>query len=78
MNNPMLDVVQEIELFARLGFDYIDLTLEPQAAYAETINVKETRRALARTGIGVVGHTAYYLPFASPFPSLRDCAVREM
>lgn len=78
MNNPMLDVIEEIERFARLGFEFIDLTLEPQAAYAETINVKETRRALERTGLDVVGHTAWYLPFASPFATLRECAVREM
>ena len=78
MNNPMLNVVEEIELFARLGFDFIDLTLEPEAAYAETINVKDVRRSLERTKLGIVGHTAWYLPFASPFAAMRACAIREM
>lgn len=78
MNNPMLDVVKEIELFARLGFEFIDLTLEPQAAHADAISVKDVRKSLERTGLHIVGHTAFYLPFASPFASLRECAINEM
>jgi sugar phosphate isomerase/epimerase len=77
MNHPARDPAAEIELIARQGFDFIDLTLEPPAAASATVDVAALRRALKRTGLGIVGHTAYYLPIASPFPELRECALRE-
>src|SRR5207253_2013191 len=33
---------------------------------------------LDAVGLEVVGHTAYYLPIASPFESLRQAAVAEL
>ena len=75
MNNPMFDPVDEIETYARFGLDFIDLTLEPQAAYSGTLDIEGVRNALRRTGLGIVGHTAYYLPIASPLPQLRRAAV---
>ena len=78
MNNPMFDVVQEIETYSRYGFDFIDLTLEPQAAYSATLPVEKVKDALDRTGLGIVGHTAYYLPIASPIPEVRECAAAEI
>lgn len=78
MNNPMADVVEEIEQYSRLGFDFIDLTLEPQAAYSATLPVEKVKNALERTGMGIVGHTAFYLPIASPFPEIREVAIAEI
>lgn len=78
MNNPMLDPVEEIETYARFGLDFIDLTLEPQAAYAGTLDVAGVKNALGRTGLGIVGHTAYYLPIASPFAEIREAAIAEI
>jgi len=78
MNNPMVDVVQEIETFAGFGFDFMDLTLEPQAAYSGTLPIEKVRAALERTRIGVIGHTAWYLPIASPIPEMRESAICEI
>jgi len=78
MNDPMVEVVDEIESYAKLGFDFIDLTLEPQAAYSETLPVADVKAALERTGLRIVGHTAFYLPIASPVPDIREAAVREI
>jgi sugar phosphate isomerase/epimerase len=78
MNNPMHDVVEEIHTYAQSGFDFIDLTLEPEAAYSATFPIEKVKTALEQTGLGIVGHTAYYLPIASPFPELRECALAEM
>ncbi|MEN6521020.1 MAG: sugar phosphate isomerase/epimerase family protein [Armatimonadota bacterium] len=77
MNNPMIDVVEEIEAIAGLGFDFIDLTMEPQAAYSGTFPTRDVRKALDRTGLGVIGHTAWYLQIASPFPEIREVVLRE-
>jgi sugar phosphate isomerase/epimerase len=78
MNNPMTDVIEEIEEYGRLGFDFIDLTLEPEGAYSATLPIEKVKEALHRTGLGIVGHTAYFLPIASAIPELRDAAVGEI
>lgn len=78
MNNPMVSVVKEIEAIASLGFDFIDLTMEPQAAYSGNFPVREVLKTLDRTGLKVVGHTAWYLNIASPFPSVREAVAQEL
>lgn len=78
MNHPGHDIIKEIEWMAEMDMDFVDLTLEPPAANATSVDVKAIRRALADHGLSVVGHTAYYLPLSSPFESLRRAAVEEL
>ncbi len=78
MNNPMIDPVEEIQVFADQGFDFIDLTLEPEETYPSTMNIKRVVKALDETKLGVVGHTAWYLPIASPYPEMRELAIKEL
>jgi sugar phosphate isomerase/epimerase len=78
MNNPMNDVVKEIEAIASYGFDYVDLAMEPRAAYSGTFPTRAVRQALERMGMAVVGHTAWYLQIASPFPEIREAVAREL
>lgn len=78
MNNPMVDIIEEIQLISSLGFDFIDLTIEPEETYSKTIDVDRVAQALEETGLGVVGHTAWYLPIASPYPELREVAINEL
>lgn len=77
MNHPANDPVREIEWMAELGMEFIDFTIEPPAAASWRINPVEIRRALERANMPVVGHTAYYLPMASPYEELRCAAVHE-
>jgi sugar phosphate isomerase/epimerase len=69
MNFPGRSVLKEIHRIADDGFDFIDLTLEPPAAWLP--DGKEVGRLIADLGLGAVGHTAYYLPIASPFHELK-------
>src|SRR5687768_12742048 len=78
MNHPQHDVVAELAWMADLGLDFIDLTLEPPAAAAWRVDPGRLREELAARGLGVVGHTAYYLPLGSPFESVRRAAVAEL
>lgn len=78
MNNPMINVYDEISLYADLGFDFIDLTLEPEETYSATVNVKKIVKALERAGLGVIGHTAWYIPIASAFPEFRELGIKEL
>ena len=75
MNHPASEVTAEIRWMAEMGLDFVDLTLEPPAARPERIDPQAIRRTLEGAGMGVVGHTAYYLPLASPFEEIRQAAV---
>ena len=74
MNHPMADLGAEIEQIARDGFDFIDLTLEPEQAMPTRLDVAAIKARLAATGLKAVGHTAYYLPLISPIPELKEAA----
>lgn len=78
MNHPSNSICSEIARLARLGFDLIDLTLEPPEAAYWTVDVPAVREMLHAHKLDVVGHTAYYLPIASPFETLRKAAVGEL
>ncbi|HSR12260.1 MAG TPA: sugar phosphate isomerase/epimerase family protein [Thermodesulfobacteriota bacterium] len=78
MNNPRVDLDSEIAWARDMRFDYLDLTLEPSKAHPKAIDVKKTARALRKAGLEIVGHTAYYLPLASPMESVREAACGEM
>jgi sugar phosphate isomerase/epimerase len=78
MNHPARDIVEEMEWMARMDLDFIDLTLEPPRAASWRTDALAIRRALDRNRLRVVGHTAYYLPIASPMEDLRKAAVKEL
>jgi sugar phosphate isomerase/epimerase len=78
MNHPMRDLGAEIRRFCELGFDFVDLTLEPERASPRSVDVGAVRQALRETGMSAVGHTAWYLPIASPFESIRQAALDEL
>ena len=77
MNHPARDPVQEIDWIGHNGFDFVDFKLEPPAAAPEEIDVDAIRASLDRHKLGVVAHTAYYLPLASPFASIRQACLSE-
>lgn len=78
MNHPGEPLPREMAWMSELKLDFIDLTLEPPAAATWQVNAPEIRTMLDDHGLGVVGHTAYYLPIASSFQSLRRAAIDEL
>jgi sugar phosphate isomerase/epimerase len=78
MNHPARDLLAEISWMAEMGLEFIDLTLEPPNAALWQIDLAAVRAALQRYRLPVVGHTAYYLPLAHPFESIRRAAVQEL
>jgi sugar phosphate isomerase/epimerase len=77
MNYPGAAVEAEIDWMASLGLDYLDLTLEPPGAASWEVDPRSIRSALEKRGLGVVGHTAYYLPIVSPMPGIRKAVLEE-
>ena len=78
MNHPGQPLAAEVAWMAELKLEFIDLTLEPPAAATWQVKPKEVRALLREHGLGVVGHTAFYLPIASSFESLRKAALDEL
>lgn len=78
MNHPEKEVLNEIEWMAELGMEFLDLTLEPPAAASWKVDAQAIRRALEQRRMGVVGHTAWYLPMASAIEDVRQGAVAEL
>ena len=78
MNHPGRDLLKEIEWMADMGFEFVDLTLEPPLASARDLDPAKVGAILREHHLDAVGHTAYYLPLCSPFESLRHAAVEEL
>jgi sugar phosphate isomerase/epimerase len=78
MNHPERNPLEEIAWMAEARMDFIDLTLEPPKAASWRIDTKSVRNALERSGMAVVGHTAWYLPMASAVEEIRQGAVAEL
>ncbi len=76
-NNPRLRAEDEIAWAARNGFEFLDLSLEPDRCLPDQIEPASIRDALARWNIGLVGHMAWYLPIGSPMPALRSAGVES-
>jgi sugar phosphate isomerase/epimerase len=78
MNHPGEPLQHELAWMAEMKLDFVDLTLEPPAAATWQLSAKQVRTMLGDYGLGVVGHTAFYLPIASSFESLRRAAIDEL
>jgi sugar phosphate isomerase/epimerase len=78
MNNPMKNLLREIQWIGEYKFDFVDLTLEPPEALATDVDIDEIRKLLDKYKMDAIGHTAYYLPIASAFPSFIDLAMKEL
>lgn len=80
MNFPVMPVVAEIETIARLGFDYLELAMDPPMAHHSvlTANRQAIARALADTGLGLVCHLPTFVSTADLTESLRRASVDEM
>jgi sugar phosphate isomerase/epimerase len=72
MNSPFRPLADEIPRIAAAGFDFVDLTLEPPGAWP--VEPDDVKKLVGGAGLHVVGHTAWYLPIASPFPPVRAAA----
>jgi sugar phosphate isomerase/epimerase len=77
MNNPAGDLLEQIRWMGESGLEFLDLTLEAPGAASWRIDTSAVRNALKQYGLEVVGHTAPYLPIASPVEELRKATILE-
>ena len=80
MNFPVMPVLDEIENIARLGFDYLELAMDPPMAHHSVLTANRTAiaKAIADHGLGLVCHLPTFVSTADLTESLRQASVDEM
>lgn len=80
MNFPVVPVLDEIDTFAQLGFDYLELTMDQPRAHYSIISENQTAitKALEKYGMGIVCHLPTFVSTADLTDSIRRAAVTEM
>ncbi|MGW8193323.1 MAG: sugar phosphate isomerase/epimerase family protein [Desulforhopalus sp.] len=80
MNFPVLPVLQEINLFAELGFSYLELAMDqPEAHYSHiAANQATITKALQDYAMGIVCHLPTFVSTADLTDSIRRASCEEM
>jgi sugar phosphate isomerase/epimerase len=80
MNFPVMPVLQEIETLAGLGFDYLELAMDPPMAHHRRLSAMRSNivDALGVSGIGLVCHLPTFVYTADLTESLRRASQEEM
>jgi sugar phosphate isomerase/epimerase len=79
MNFPVRPILQELEAISDLGFDYLELTMDPPQAHHTTIGRQREAilENLDRFEMKLVCHLPTFLSTADLTESLRQTSVRE-
>lgn len=79
MNFPIKPLLKEIEEIGEMGFDYVELTMDPPEATPQKIlqQKRMIRELLNRYGMGIVGHLPTFLWSADLYESLRKVSLQE-
>ena len=80
MNNPTKPILEEIRTIAQLGFDYLELTMDPpQAHHSQVKNIgMQIKDALAEFRMGMVCHMPTFVYTADLTESIRQSSLTEM
>lgn len=80
MNHPARPVLSELEAFAGLGFDYLELTLDPpEAHYSRVRQIRpQLQKSLRRWAMGLVCHMPTFVSLADLTDSIRQASLEEV
>lgn len=80
MNFPVASVVDEIHSFGELGFDYLELAMDPPEAHYSMVaeNRSAIIKALQSYSMGIVCHLPTFVSAADLTDSIRRASVTEM
>ena len=76
MNDPRLNVLDEIDRIGRSNFDFIDLTYEWPSNM--DIDAKKVKMKLGEYALGVIGHTSPSLPAIYPSGNVKKACMEEL
>ena len=78
MNFPVRPVLEELRTISRLGFDYLELTMDPPQAHYDTIHRQQKKllRALEHHKMGLICHLPSFVSTADLTDSLREVSLK--
>jgi sugar phosphate isomerase/epimerase len=79
MNFPIKPLLREVEEIGKMGFDYVELTMDPPEATPQKILVQKhsIQEALHRYGMGIMGHLPTFVWTSDLYESLRRASLQE-
>ena len=79
MNFPVKPLLQEIEEIGELGFDYVELTMDPPEAAPQKVlaQKKSILNLLNRYKMGITGHLPTFVWTSDLYDSLRKASLQE-
>jgi sugar phosphate isomerase/epimerase len=79
MNSPLRPLLKEVEEIGGLGFDYLELTMDPPHAHYGAIKEQKDAllKALDRFGMALVCHLPTFVSTADLTESLREASIQE-
>ncbi len=80
MNFPVVPVLDEIDRVAGLGFDYLELAMDPPMAHFSVLLTQRLAigRALRDAGLGLICHLPTFVSAADLTESIRKASQGEM
>jgi sugar phosphate isomerase/epimerase len=80
MNFPVKPVVDELEDIAAMGFDYLELTMDPPQAHYKTIRQQKNSilGALNSHRMSLICHLPTFVSTADLTDSIREASLQEM
>jgi sugar phosphate isomerase/epimerase len=79
MNFPIKPLLKEIEEFGEMGFDYVELTMDPPEAIPQRIlgQKRAILEVLHRYGMDMMGHLPTFVWTSDLYESLRKASLQE-
>jgi len=79
MNLPIKPVIDEFEQLGKLGFDYIELTMDaPECTPEKILKCKNAIKDLIQTyGLGLIAHLPTFISIADLYESIRKASIDE-
>ncbi len=79
MNFPIKPVVKEIEELGRLGFDYVEISMDPPEAFPGKLRKlrEDIARVIGHYGMGMIAHMPTFVSTADLSESIRRASVEE-
>ena len=80
MNFPIKPVLEEVDSLARLGFDFLELAMDPPAAHCAAVREQKTEllAALDRHNMQLVCHLPTFVSLADLTDSIRQASLTEV
>jgi sugar phosphate isomerase/epimerase len=80
MNFPVIPVLKEIEILSGLGFDYMELTMDPPRAHYQILQEEkgEIIRELEKRKMSLICHLPTFVSTADLTDSIRESSIKEV